>query len=497
MAFNSAAFNLVANDTNDLNDIFVRDRDTDADGAFDEADAAATERANLGGCASQANRGSFSPFISSDGRYVTFSSQSTNLVANDTNVSPDFFVRDRNMRTTQRVSVSSSGTESHLGGGGSSISSDGRFAAFSSQALDLVANDTNGFTDVFLRDLGDAPLQGDCTAPTSTHTVSRLPNANGWNNSNVTVTLSAQDNEGGSGVQEIRYSATGAQSISETVFDPQNPPIINIEGTTTITYFATDNAGNRESPAKILTVKIDKGAPTVGSVSPAHAATGVSLTAKAEATFSEAMDPNTLSPSTFTLTRQNSSTPVAATMSYDSTTNKATLNPSSDLASNTTYTATVKGGDTGAKDSAGNALVQDYSWTFTTGPPPDTTAPKVSTETPTGTGVARGTNAIATFSERMDPTTITTSTFKLYKCSSTTSTNCATQITNVTVTQSTDRLKATLNPFGTSSTLLAGRTKFKVVVTTGAKDEAGNNLDQEANTSGNQQKVWYFTTGRS
>jgi hypothetical protein len=45
--------------------------------------------------------------------------------------------------------------------------------------------------------------------------------------------------------------------------------------------------------------------------------------------------------------------------------------------------------------------------------------------------------------------------------------------------------------------LLAGRTKFKVVVTTGAKDEAGNNLDQEATTSGNQNKVWYFTTGRS
>jgi hypothetical protein len=197
------------------------------------------------------------------------------------------------------------------------------------------------------------------------------------------------------------------------------------------------------------------------------------------------------------LTKQNSSTPVAAAVNYSSTTNKATLNPSSDLASNTTYTATIKGGSTGAKDSAGNALAQDYSWTFTTGPPPDNTAPKVSTATPTGTGVARGTNAIATFSERMDPTSITTSTFKLFRCSSTTSTNCDTQITNVTVTRSTDRLKATLNPFGTSSTLLAGRTKFKVVVTTGAKDEAGNNLDQEATTSGNQNKVWYFTTGRS
>jgi hypothetical protein len=97
----------------------------------------------------------------------------------------------------------------------------------------------------------------------------------------------------------------------------------------------------------------------------------------------------------------------------------------------------------------------------------------------------------------MDPTTITTSTFKLFRCSSTTSTNCATQITNVTISRSADRLKATLNPYGTSSTLLAGRTKYKVVVSTGAKDEAGNQLDQDSSMAGNQNKVWYFTTGRS
>src|SRR5919112_5433671 len=157
--------------------------------------------------------------------------------------------------------------------------------------------------------------------------------------------------------------------------------------------------------------------------------------------------------------------------------------------------ATIKGGSNGVKDLAGHALVQDYSWSFTTAA--DTTAPRVGTATPTGTGVTRDTNATATFSERMDPTSIDTSTFKLFRCSSTTSTNCASQITNVTISLSTDRLKATLNPFGTSSTLLAGRTKFKVVLTTGAKDEAGNQLDQDTSMAGNQQKVWYFTTGRS
>ena len=58
-------------------------------------------------------------------------------------------------------------------------------------------------------------------------------------------------------------------------------------------------------------------------------------------------------------------------------------------------------------------------------------------------------------------------------------------------------MKAALNPYGTSPTLLAGRTKYKVVVTTRAKDEAGNQLDQDPSMAGKQNKVWYFTTGSS
>jgi Bacterial Ig-like domain/RTX calcium-binding nonapeptide repeat (4 copies)/FG-GAP-like repeat/WD40-like Beta Propeller Repeat len=389
VAFNSSAFNLVANDTNDLNDIFVRDRDTDTDGIFDEAGAASTDRVNVGGCTTQANHESLSPSISPDGRYVTFGSQATNLVANDTNASPDAFVRDRQTGITQRVSVGSSGTQAHLGGGGSSISADGRFTVFASQALDLVANDTNGYTDVFLRELGDAPpQQSDCVAPTTTRTVSPLPNANGWNNSNVTVTLSAQDNEGGSGVKEIRYSATGTQSIPETVYDPQNPPIINTEGATTITYFATDNAGNRESPAKTFTVKLDKGTPTVGTVSPTNGATDISPTTNVEATFSEAMDADTLTTSTFTLTKQGSTSPLEATVSYDGANKKATLDPASDLEANTSYTARLPGGSSGAKDPAGNALAQERTWSFTSAAPPCTKTGTANAETISGTSGA-------------------------------------------------------------------------------------------------------------
>jgi Big-like domain-containing protein/thrombospondin type 3 repeat protein/pre-peptidase len=120
----------------------------------------------------------------------------------------------------------------------------------------------------------------------------------------------------------------------------------------------------------------------------------------------------------------------------------------------------------------------------------DTTAPKVSAATPTGTGIGRGTNVVATFSEEMSPASITKSTFKLFKVTS----SGTTQVTNVTVTLSSDGLKATLNPYGTSSTLLAARTKYKAVVTTGTKDLAGNALDQNSTTAGNQQKSWTCTT---
>ena len=91
----------------------------------------------------------------------------------------------------------------------------------------------------------------------------------------------------------------------------------------------------------------------------------------------------------------------------------------------------------------------------------------------------------------MDPLSITNSTFKLFKVKPDGST---TQITNVSVKLSTDGLTAKLNPFGTSSTVLAENTKYKGVITTRAKDEAGNQLDQDPTTASLQQKAWTFTT---
>jgi len=98
--------------------------------------------------------------------------------------------------------------------------------------------------------------------PATNAMLSPLPNALGWNNSNVTVTLNATDNSG-SGIKEITYSASGAQSIpSTTVAGSSVSVTISAEGQTTVTFFAKDNAGNLEAP-KIVLINLDKTAPAI------------------------------------------------------------------------------------------------------------------------------------------------------------------------------------------------------------------------------------------
>jgi hypothetical protein len=157
-------------------------------------------------------------------------------------------------------------------------------------------------------------------------------------------------------------------------------------------------------------------APAVSGVAPADGTTDVAGTANVEATFSEAMDPVSISDSTFTLAKQGSSQPVAATVSYDAATKKATLDPSTELDPGATYTATVKGGTVGAKDLAGNPLGVDKTWSFGTAaappPPPDITAPETTIDSgPSGTiNVANATFAFSsdetnsTFECRLDGT---------------------------------------------------------------------------------------------
>ena len=109
----------------------------------------------------------------------------------------------------------------------------------------------------------------------------------------------------------------------------------------------------------------DTTAPTVGAVAPANGATNVALGANAVASFSEAMNASTTNNTTFTLSKPDT-TLVAATVSYNTTSNEATLDPTQALQAGTTYTARIKGGTDGVKDLAGNPLAADRVWSFTT-----------------------------------------------------------------------------------------------------------------------------------
>ena len=141
VAFDCDATNLVPGDTNSLQDIFVRDRQTGA-----------TTRVSVSSSGVQANANSFFPSLSADGRLVSFYGSSNNLVPGDTNGKSDVFLHDRQTGTTLLVSVDSAGNQGNQSSSGaSSISADGRSVAFSSQASNLVSDDTNGTTDLFVR----------------------------------------------------------------------------------------------------------------------------------------------------------------------------------------------------------------------------------------------------------------------------------------------------------------------------------------------------------
>lgn len=88
--------------------------------------------------------------MSADGRWVTYTSWASNLVAGDTNGTGDVFVWDRVSGVTQRVSVASDGSQANGSSYPPSVSADGRWVTYYSDASDLVAGDTNGSTDVFL-----------------------------------------------------------------------------------------------------------------------------------------------------------------------------------------------------------------------------------------------------------------------------------------------------------------------------------------------------------
>ena len=189
------------------------------------------------------------------------------------------------------------------------------------------------------------------------------------------------------------FSTTEPDSAFECAIDgasfssctsPQNYASL-ADGTHTFQVRAIDAAGNTDATPASRTWTVDTIAPAVDSVSPAEGATGVAVVDDVEATFSEAIDASTISGSTFTLTEQGTTPAVAAEVGYEAASKKATLDPETDLQAGATYVAAVEGGTNGVKDSVGNPLVADRSWSFTTEaspPPSDTTEPTITLNTP-------------------------------------------------------------------------------------------------------------------
>jgi O-glycosyl hydrolase len=249
-----------------------------------------------------------------------------------------------------------------------------------------------------------SPATGSTGVPVTssvTAIFSEVMNASTFNSS--TFTLKAANGTAVTG--NVSYNS----GTSTAAFTPAAPLAYNTVYTATITTGVQNPAGTALGANDTWTFTTATGpAPTVTSFTPSNGSTGVAANTTLTATFSEAMTASTITASTFTLTPQGGAA-VGATVSYNATTFTATLTPNAPLAPSTTYTATVT---TGAVGVTGSALADGNSWSFTTAAGP---VPTVAAVTPTSgtTGVAIASTVTATFSEAMDPATVTGSTFTL------------------------------------------------------------------------------------
>ena len=322
------------------------------------------------------------------------------------------------------------------------------------------------------------PLQNATGVPVNTRTItaafSKAMNPATLNTSTFTLACPA----GTPRVGTVSYAPTG--NVATLTLISNLPP--STICTATITTGAQDTTGNALASNFVWTfttgVTPDTTAPTVISTVPVANAIGVPVNTNITASFSEAMNPLTITNATFTLACP-AGTPITGTVSYAVNGNVATFDPAANLPVNTICTATIT---TGARDVAGNALAGPYIWTFTTGATTDTTPPTVTSVNPANlaTGVCLQQTINATFSEPMDPLTINTATVTLRV----TSPPLGAAVSGTVAYDAPSRV-ATLTP---TSPLLAN-TNYTATVTTGTRDLAGNALAVN--------RVWTFTTGGS
>jgi hypothetical protein len=253
---------------------------------------------------------------------------------------------------------------------------------------------------------------------------------------------------------------------NKVTITPTGPLANGTNYTLNVTTGVKDLAGNAMAAqfnSAFTTVLVaDNTAPTIVSRTPGNGATGVSVGTNVSVIFSEPMQQATITTTNITLTPTGGGAAIAGTMTYDAGTNTATFDPTNDLENNKSYTITVT---TGVKDVAGNALAAQSTSTFTT--ELDSTKPTVILTFPenNATSIGIGSAMKVTFSEQMDATTITGTTFTL-----------KTTTGDVAVAGTVSYNSTTHIASFTPSAALAAGTNYTATVTTGAKDLAGNVL---------------------
>jgi hypothetical protein len=266
----------------------------------------------------------------------------------------------------------------------------------------------------------------------------------------------------------VEYSDASRTAL----FAPATLLANNTTYTATLTGGVQDQAGNAlaTSTWTFTTARAEETPPSVLGTIPADHATPFPPNSSLAVTFSEAMDGATIDGTTFTVA--DVSGPVSGTVTYDEASRSAIFTPAAPLAGNAAYTATVAAG---VQDLAGNGTPQPVAWTFTTGTEPDTTPPAVSAsspESPDGSQVPAGSPITATFSEPVDPRTITGATFTL------TGTSGA---VNGTLRYDPATRTATFTP---TAALALGAT-YTAAIATGVRDLAGNGIAEPVS--------WTFT----
>lgn len=270
----------------------------------------------------------------------------------------------------------------------------------------------------------------------------------------------------------IAGSVSYDPSANAATFTPDAPLLPNNTYTATITSGATDLAGNALNTAKIwnfTSTDQDSTPPAVTATLPGNNATFVAVTTPITATFDEELKPDTITPSTFTLTSVAGA--VTGKVVFNPSIRTATFTPDAPLSNNTLYTATITNGVT---DLADNAITAPFSWNLTT-IPQETVLPMIDATIPANLAgnITINTPITATFSEPMDSATINGANFKV---------SSAGVPVAGTVNYDTASNTATFVPVAP----LAFSTTYSASITTAVSDPAGNHLPLD--------KVWSFTT---